>query len=86
MHRFHVYEACKQGQEIALADEAGRFHVARISGDPPPIGTELDGPLGNRGLERFRCTTTGQLFRVAFVELDCDRQATLERLHPQVTR
>ena len=86
MHRFHVYEACTKGLEIALTDATGRCHIARTSGPPPPFGTELDGPLGNSGLERFKCMTTGKLFRVAFVELNCDRQATIERLHPQVTR
>lgn len=86
MHRFRVYEACTNGLEIALVDEAGRCHVARTAGLTPPIGTELDGPLGSRELERFKCMNTGQLFRVAFVARDCDRQATIERLHPDITR
>ncbi len=86
MHRFRVYEASIQREEIAVMDKAGQCHVARTSGLAPPIGTELDGPLGNRGFERFQCMATGKMFRVAFVELNCERQATLERLHPQITR
>jgi len=86
MHRFRVYEASAKGEEVALVDNRGTHHIARTDGPVPPVGTELDGPRGSRKLMRLQCTTTGRSFRLAFVAMNCDRQATLERLHPQLTR
>ena len=86
MHKFKVYESSAQGAEIAVMDQGGQCHIARTEGLPPPTGTELDGPRGSRRPERFQCTATGKSFRVAFVALDCDRQTTIERFHPDITR
>lgn len=86
MHRFRVYEASAKGEEIARVENQGSHHVARTAGRVPPVGTELDGPRGSRKLVRLLCTATGRSFRLAFVAMNCDRQATLERLHPQLTR
>jgi hypothetical protein len=84
MHKFQVFESSRKGAAIALIDGQGQCHIARTLGSAPPVGAELDGPRG-LGPVRLRCTTTGRMFQVAFVQQNLDRQTSIERLHPRLT-
>jgi hypothetical protein len=86
MHNDRVYEASIHKSSIALPDDTARCHVGRITADVPPTGARLIGlppQLGMRILLRAR---SGRAFRVLFEMINSDRQATIERLHPRLTR
>jgi hypothetical protein len=86
MHRYRVYEKSPTGAEIALHDSGGRYHVARAISNAPAVGADLHGSRPGLGFRVLQCAATGKIFRVAFQLIDGDRQQTLERLHPQLTR
>lgn len=86
MHNYRVYEASIDKRQIALSDDIACCHVARITADAPAVGVELVGLPPRLGFSVLLCIRTGRAFRIIFEMIHADRQATLERLHPTVTR
>ncbi|MBU6257616.1 MAG: hypothetical protein KGL18_02280 [Burkholderiales bacterium] len=85
MLRLKVYEASADSAEIALLDAEGRCYIARTLSQPPAVGTMLAG----RALHLGRCIVVSdpgrRRYRIDVIEIDCDRQRAIERLHPFVT-
>ena len=88
MHNYRVYEA-RTGtdkRQIALSDGIARCQVGRSAADAPPLGVELGGLPARLGLSVLLCVETGRVLRSIVEMIDCDRQATIEPLHPRLTR
>lgn len=86
MHNYQVYEASTDKRQIALSDDVAHCHVGRIAADAPAVGVKLVGLPPRLGLSVLLCVKTGRVFRIIFEMIHCDRQATIERLHPRLTR
>lgn len=86
MHNYLVYEASIDKSWIALSDDAAHCHVGRIAADAPPTGARLIGLPPKLGMSILLCVRSGRVFRVLFEMINSDRQATIERLHPKLTR
>lgn len=84
MTQFHVYEANPERGCFALQDADGLCHVARSLGRPPPIGSEFEGAPPQLGTGSLQCARTGRELAVMYDAVACDRQATLEHLHPRL--
>jgi hypothetical protein len=84
MARFQVYEANPEKGSFALQDPEGLCHVARSPDKLPRIGSELEGPAPQLGSGTLQCIETGRDYAVMYDAVACDRQATLEHLHPRL--
>ena len=84
MPRFHVYEANPERRAFALQDPEGLCHVARSLGTMPQIGSQLEGAAPRLGSGSLQCAESGRDYAVMFDAVACDRQATLEHLHPRL--
>jgi hypothetical protein len=82
MNSYRVFDQCRLGQEFALRDAEGRFHIARTTADMPTVGTELAGVQPRPGLGTLMAATGGRMYRVTFELVDCSLQTTFDRLHP----
>ncbi|MDE2368505.1 MAG: hypothetical protein KGN16_05985 [Burkholderiales bacterium] len=85
MLRLKVYEASAEGTEIALLDAEGRCHIARTLGHAPAVGTMVLGRSMHLGRIIVVSEPGRRRYRLDVVEVDCDRQHAIERLHPFVT-
>lgn len=91
MSSYRVFDQCGRGNEIALCDGQGRFHIASIASiasivsDVPSVGTDLNGVLPTLGLGALMACTRGQMYRVTFEVVDCTLESAFNRLHPQLT-
>ena len=79
-----MYEANPERGSFALQDPEGLCHVARSLGKLPPIGSELEGPAPELGSGTLQCAASGRDIAVMYDAVACDRQATLEHLHPRL--
>ena len=86
MHNYRVYDTSIDKSSIALSDDTARCHVGRITADAPPTGARLIGLPPQLGMCILLCVRSGRVFRVLFEIINSDRQATIERLHPRLTR
>jgi hypothetical protein len=86
MPRFHVYEVNPELQSFAVQDPDGLCHVARSLDKVPQIGSQLDGAQPQLGSGTLQCAYSGRDYVVMFDAVFCDRQATLEHLHPRLVR
>lgn len=86
MHNYRVYEAGTDQRQIALSDDIAHCHVGRTAVDAPAVGAKRVGLPPRLGLSMVPCVRTGRVFRVIFEMIHADRQATIERLHPRLTR
>ena len=85
MLRLKVWEASAEGAEIAMLDGDGRCHVARTLGPTPTVGTTVLGRSMHLGRIIVVSDPGRRRYRLDIVEVDCDRQHAIERLHPFVT-
>jgi hypothetical protein len=86
MPRYFVYEANPEQSSFALQDSDGHCHVARSLDAMPQIGSKLEGSPPQLGSGTLQCADSGRDYPVMFDVISCDRQATLEHLHPRVVR
>ena len=86
MLNYQVYEASTDKRQIALSDDSAHCHVGRVAAAAPAVGLELVGLPPRLGLNVLLCVRTGRVFRIIFEMIHRDRQATIERLHPTLTR
>ena len=86
MPHFRVYEANLQRRAFALQDVDGLCHVAYSVDNVPQIGSELEGTAPELGSSTLQCADSGRDYRVMFDAVGCDRQTTLEHLHPHLVR
>ena len=86
MPRFHVYEANPEKRSFAVQDADGLCHVARGLDTIPQIGSQLDGAAPQLGSGTLQCADSGRDYPVMFDAVSCDRQASLEHLHPRLVR
>ena len=85
MNSYRVFDKCGLGNEIALCDGQGRFHIASIASHVPSVGTDLKGVLPTLGSGALMASTRGQMYRVTFEVVDCTLESAFSRLHPQLT-
>ena len=80
MPDFIVLDTSDKTQRAALLDRFGRYHVAQFAESLPQVGTELIGTYPSAGPRVLVAESSGDVYRVNFEEIDCDRQVTYERL------
>ena len=86
MHNYRMYEASTDKSLIALSDDTAHCHVGHITADAPPTGARLLGLPPQLGMSILLCVRSGRVFRVLLEMTKSNRQATIERLHPRLTR
>ena len=74
VNRYEVIDHSTIGPEVALRDQAGRFHIAQTATERPLVGTELTGAQAKPGFDTLLSTRTGQMYRVIFDLVDCSRR------------
>ena len=82
MISYEVFDHSPIGREVALRDQAGRFHIARTAIERPLVSTELSGAQPKPGFGTLLATPTGQMYRVIFELVDCSLESIFDRLHP----
>lgn len=75
MHRYRVLQRNPQRDEIVLADDQGRHHLARAIRYVPEVGTPLRGTQPALGLGVLIDANNQRAFKLIFEQLDCDHPA-----------
>ena len=65
---------------VALVDRFRKYHVALVLAELPQVQTSLGGPTPQRGLALLNEHKTGQVYRVRFDSVRCDRAEAFEML------
>ena len=77
MHRYVVAGKQPQGRSIALCDADGRFHVARVGEQAPPLGARLTGNRPALGFGLLLGEALDAVYRVTFEAVDCGLEHAL---------
>lgn len=76
MYLYRVYDACAHIRQITLRDGAGRYHLARITSDLPPLWEELEGERPALGFSLLR-SSSGEHFSAHFEAIDQPKRIEL---------
>jgi hypothetical protein len=81
MCKFIVLDESVDHRRVALLDEAGQLHVARVLADTPPVGMALVGVDAGRGTAVLTSVESGAQFPVEYLLVCGDYRLTFQRLH-----
>lgn len=77
MHIYRVYDASDSDRQVALRDDAGRHHLARIASGLPPLCERLEGDAPALGLSLLM-SSSGDMFRAFFEAIDVVQRIDLD--------
>lgn len=78
MYGYRVCEAHAAEGRVVLHDASGRYHLARIAGDIPPLWEELLGEPPAQGFNLL-INLTGGVYRANFESINVGRRGPLGR-------
>lgn len=85
MHIYTVLDTTGDAQ-VALRDEMGGYHMARLHADIPPRGTRLQGTPAMPGFcLLLSMEQDGKVYRVTFELVGCSQEQLLSLIHPETT-
>ena len=76
MHIYRVYDASDLARQVALRDDAGRHHLARIASGLPPLSERLEGDAPALGFSLLM-SSSGDVFRAFFEAVDVEQRIDL---------